>query len=385
MFKNLAKKSPLSRKPTVLLLNLANVSLQVIANLTLIVNLKTGKMDWKVKWLWCIGIAAWWFTAVGRVGGKTIVTGQWRDTECHKYKHYRCGDECTAKVGDRDWLWIEPCECGGEYVDIDHWCCMSPDNNCTTNFTSARQSERNPHKYLAPMKCQGKVISSGQTCNGECKPQSKAILGQTYIPAAWQLPGHQRACSANISSPCVDGYDLCHGEPMCPDKSDLRWCLGDNYHNRTGLTTCTRHIRSQVVWDNDVFDGQFHCLDRSDEDPFLLYDQRINRGAPELRNCTNSTRPSFWPQNWFWTSSGYLTEDYECIPAWYWWRKGRSNLTKSTQIVNPRICGDFSVWSDKPCGPDNAMRCFGHWSGECILKGEFGVKAGFFFALLGAT
>ena len=102
-------------------------------------------MDWKVKWLWCIGITAWWTTAVGRVEAKTIVTGQWRDTECHKYKHYRCGDGCQVSAGDTDWLWIRPCKCGGEEVAVDdQWCCMSPDDNCTTNFTSARQSEDDP-------------------------------------------------------------------------------------------------------------------------------------------------------------------------------------------------------------------------------------------------
>ena len=71
-----------------------------------------------------------------------------------EYKHYRCGDGCRASPGDTDWLWIRPCECGGEEVDVvDQWCCMSPDDNCTTNFTSARQSENDPDDYLAPMTC----------------------------------------------------------------------------------------------------------------------------------------------------------------------------------------------------------------------------------------
>ena len=246
---------------------------------------------------------------------------------------------------------------------------MSSDGNCSTDFNSAKQVDA--RYYNAEIDCQGKVLHNSQTCHGKCKPPVNTILG--YCGLLWpsqQTPGHQRACSANVSSPCVDGYELCHGEPKCPDKSDLRWCLKDNYQNQTGIMHCTKHIKSQLVWYEDMYDGQYHCLDRSDEDPFLLYDQRINAsGTPQVESCNNATWPP-WMTGGKWTPHGWMTKEHECISQVFWCKRDLYGMVTSPEVLSPKTCEDFSLWRDKPCAGQDWMRCFGHWSGQCIQKGD---------------
>ena len=325
-------------------------------------------MDCGEKVLWCLVLLAL-FTGVGRVDGWTNVTGQWLNNQCNKFDKYKCGDVCRDRT--KVYLYMRPCECGGEKYDwFSHWCCKSPQENCSTDFSSARQVSR--EDYNAEIDCQGKVIPNNQLCHGKCKPSEQWIRFDGLMIPVDQFPGHQRACSANISSPCVDALELCHGEPMCHDKSDLRWCLDDNYANLKGAVThCTRHIRSQLVDYQDMYDGQYHCLDRSDEDPFLLYDQRINASSTlQLESCNNATRPSLWPQGSWWSSYGYMTEEQECTSVVFWCNRRSSVGMTSLEVISPRICQDFSLWRDKSCGGPKWIRCFGHWSGQCISTGR---------------
>ena len=289
-------------------------------------------MELKVNGLWPLVSFLALLNGVGRVEGWTNVTGQWENSQCHKYDQYKCGDECLKSD---TLLMMQPCDCGGKRLDRwSQWCCMSPDGNCSTDFNSAK-IQVDSDDYDVEIDCKGKVLHNSQTCHGKCKPPVNKVLG--YSGLLWpgrQPPGHQRACSANISSPCVDGYELCHGEAKCPDKSDLQWCLKDNYENQTGITHCTGHLKSQVFSYRDMYDGQYHCLDRSDEDPFLLYDQRINSGRTrEVESCCNATRPPWMTQDYKWTSHGYMTEEHECISQVFWCYRDVYFMSASPEVM----------------------------------------------------
>ena len=199
------------------------------------------------------------------LGHITQMIGKWGSSQCHSYNQYHCGDTCQTGVvnGTGSTLYMMPCECGGQqyYAYKDVWCCQT--GECQIDLNQTIQVTMQFH--VAPINCQGKLIPKGQICNSQCKPD--LMITHNGKVADFDGLGYKKVCSVNSTSPCVNAYDLCHGESMCPDKRDLKWCLQDNYAN-SPVYRCDRHIKSQIYAPDDLYDGKYHCLDRSDEDPF---------------------------------------------------------------------------------------------------------------------
>ena len=91
-----------------------------------------------------------------------------------------------------------------------------------------------------------------------------------------------------IFSTCVNEALLCKGIPLCENKNDLKACKLNlpnmDWRPIYFLSTCRpidhpEYIMpfGQTVNSDFIADGrQFHCLNRGDEDPFLITNSRSN-------------------------------------------------------------------------------------------------------------
>ena len=115
----------------------------------------------------------------------------------------------------------------------------------------------------------------------------------------------------------------------------------------------------------------YKCLDRSDRDPFLFFDER-NKDV-ELKSCKNVS----FAKKYHWTNFGYMI-DHHCISTSTWCNLAQAQFDLSmskklrSEIVSPVLCENFTLWRNKPCEDTNveSLRCFGHWSGQCIYLGK---------------
>ena len=112
---------------------------------------------------------------------------------------------------------------------------------------------------------------------------------------------HHLIIFANFySSTCVDESRVCQGVPLCPNKSDLKWCknasswsqpdaewkpLHDSFLcSLSHLPNMTKH-NGQWIEDEEAGDGRvYNCLNRMDETPFV---QRRTKNAS--KNASKKT------------------------------------------------------------------------------------------------
>ena len=100
-----------------------------------------------------------------------------------------------------------------------------------------------------------------------------------------------------LFSTCVDEALLCKGIPLCENKNDLKACKMNlpnmNWTHIKYLSTCTpidhpeyKMPFGQTVDNAHIADhSQYNCLNRGDEDPFLI-----------MNNESNETESKTWRQ-----------------------------------------------------------------------------------------
>ena len=217
------------------------------------------------------------------------------------------------------------CSCGGEEIGVgdDKWCCGGV--NCEggkcleweekpdweQSFPGGRFKEEDGLWYCAkwsPAVCTTGVVQNlNESCAGECNYHPEDIFRNTYASRSYVA-----ACSNNTI--CVkegEGtteviYDptykptICTGDASCD--GELQWCQSEERKNETcprgvghDFTRCpglngNKSMSGQCIFFNQMRDGEAHCLDRSDEDPF----QKANGTNKErlidfskLKNCTD--------------------------------------------------------------------------------------------------
>ena len=337
-------------------------------------------------------------------------------------RYWKCGDVCTHYESE--------CFCGNETLKYDdgRWCCGS---QCTSGSclrwkekkekingewvgTGELHKEGDEPYYCiewAPAVCTtGVLLNLTETCNKICNEHPQDKYRDYFSPRS-----HVFACRAADS--CIkegevnfDGIKdstgedkeykptICTGDSSCD--GELTWCKQEERKNETcpnivGLgkkfTRClpilrggennTTHDRvngipGQCYHKQKSKDGIiYHCLDRTDEDPFQREGSGTNEpkiNLNELNKCTDKNGDAGFhcgeTGNWddcvafiYWCSGDFSPSECPAL--------GANILTN-----NPRVCQNISIWRDKSCGDEYLIRCRASKSGECTTKGSWGVE-----------
>ena len=93
-----------------------------------------------------------------------------------------------------------------------------------------------------------------------------------------------------LFSTCVDEMLMCKGVPLCKNKNDLKACKMkipnmDTWKPIDSISECTPVGHSEYIMpfsqkvnsSSIADDSQYHCLNRGDENPFLITNDGSNR------------------------------------------------------------------------------------------------------------
>ena len=331
-------------------------------------------------------------------------------------EYWKCGDVCT--------YYKEQCSCGGEKIRFGNgeWCCGGV--NCeggkclewaekwtfvdgTYGNHGERFKEGDGPQHCAkwsPAVCTtGFVQNLNKSCAGECNHHPEDIYRN------WRASrSYVAACSNNTI--CVkegEGtteviYDptykptICTGDASCD--GELQWCQSEERKNETcpRLLTETRTYEftrcpglnrnksistGQCIHPDQMRDGEAHCLDRSDENPF----QKANGTNKErlidfskLKNCTFEFSNGNKSPGLECSRQG---EESNCIWMGYWCKEGDRRLCpvlgEDIYTDNPTLCGNITFWRQQPCGKrygEEMIRCQGGNGGQCVEERYWGVE-----------
>jgi hypothetical protein len=164
--------------------------------------------------------------------------------------------------------------------------------------------------------------------------------------------GYQFACTSNDQ--CVEKGAVCSGFAQCQDKSDLFGCKEEERRYEQPVesfyTRCntTFGYPGQQVYTTLISDGKYHCLDRSDEEPFVVTEE--NSVTDYMVNCS------------FGTSGVWNVRQGRCELYGHW--------CNSDMYTLQTVCSNRILWADKPCKYEDyeGTRCTGINSGQCFYN-----------------
>ena len=271
-------------------------------------------------------------------------------------KCLKCGDTCST--GD--------CHCGGEKIlrgKEGNWCCSS--GNCTIGEKKRGNMNRDST-------CPGKTVSITEMCNGECNDLTKDRIALRDTSAI-QCRDKKQCVKEVQHGTSV----LCKGRALCADGSDLQWCkkrerLEEECPAGILNTRCNTNVGlpGQCVRKEKIGDGNFDCLDRSDERP---YARHINSNPAinltKLKTCQNGRHPGLtcsglreqclvldgWCQNF---------HKYSCIELG-WVDPSTGSWVGGLTTNNKELCSNTAFWAQHVC-PEGRTRCTGSWAGQCV-------------------
>eukprot|EP00092_Neocalanus_flemingeri_P080309 GFUD01100156.1.p1 GENE.GFUD01100156.1~~GFUD01100156.1.p1 ORF type:complete len:1047 (+),score=211.36 GFUD01100156.1:131-3271(+) len=165
---------------------------------------------------------------------------------------------------------------------------------------------------------------------------------------------YQHTCN---SGQCVRVVDICQGgDPMCNDESDMQYCktadrnspVPDSWYIRCNKTG---GLPGQIVGTSQITDDKYQCIDRSDEDPYTVKEERTD----QMENCTDE-----------YGSPGVRVAGTDnCAQSGNW-------CTDWSAGLNPSLCHNRTAWQDIPCTwfDITGTRCTGGKSGQCIFPDQ---------------
>ena len=260
------------------------------------------------------------------------------------------------------------------------WCCGT---NCTRGH--CLDWSRNGHCFSWSQTCTtGVALQLNESCKGECnynrdfRTSYAAVCANTSICVKeWD------ETSAHIHS-----RSICSGNSNC--EGELAWCKKEERKNEecpsNGPITramCsptlggskggseTNRIPGQCIEERKAKDGRiYHCLDRTDENPFRgAADDTIRNQIDfaKIRNCTTDGNPGL-------ECGG--KESSKCVAIEDWCEDYPNIecplLGPGIFTNNPAVCRYFTFWQGKPCGRSE-IRCRAGNSGQCVDKQYWGV------------
>ena len=248
-------------------------------------------------------------------------------------ERWRCDDTCIG----RD----EKCKCGGEVFGRrdGKWCCDGEAQNLT------------------------------QPCRGVCNDNPE----DQYRDYRLLIRSYMDVCSSGEE--CVPEYGSCQGTAQCSDLSDLRWCKQPERIKercQKGYRRCDTNLGlpGQCIPGEQVNDGVYHCLDRSDERPgteIKPIDFALLKDCTTLQNYPGYTCSGIKP-----LPGGDKWADCHWTGYWCWpdpWDTVECENLGHRQTDNPQVCGNTNFWSQKDCLPGYS-RCTGRNPGECVWGKE---------------
>lgn len=318
---------------------------------------------------------------------------------------WKCGDVCT---------YIEAqCTCGNSTFKQGDgkWCCST---NCTGGNCLRWKEGGSPWDCLerSPAICTtGVALNLTESCGSKYKCNENQQDAHRNL---YSSRSHLAACADNRT--CVkegegatagnwDGMGLtsgykptiCTGDSSC--EGELAWCKKEERKNENCLeigqsggvefTRClptlvggkkkkddsqTKWIPGQCIEREKRQDGIYHCIDRTDENPF----QEAGKGTKhkkidfkKLKTCTTEDYGRLGLQ-----CSG--SEKSNCITMYDWCNDRESEecpvLGLGILTNNLEICKEYKFWQDKPCYDENYIRCRAGHSGQCVKKEHWGVE-----------
>ena len=274
---------------------------------------------------------------------------------------HRCGEECSArsqyKCGE---ICVEnqhQCHCGDKNITYDDWhlnerlCCVPPDQDCSLEAGDVTCTA-------------GEVIEKyKESCNGNCW-DSEFFFG----------------CETTKER-CIKYRDLCHGFPLCRDKSDIKFCTASmecqgpqewDPMTRCGAgkgdNTSIGHGECYYSKNTEDNNGRYDCLDRSDE---------LETDATNSIDYTSLITPAqYWEKN---STSGELLMRLPSIECqenrgnWFWCNNQTEFTCFNVSLRNPVLCQNHTFWENHEnvtdCNfyfPDDTvkyagLRCSGEW------------------------
>ena len=322
--------------------------------------------------------------------------------------YWRCGDVCT---------YPKRCICGGETFGLNDgkWCCATQctGGGClkwkqTPLWVRGRLTKDGNHPdYCAqwsPANCTvGVTLPLNEKCNGLCNEhpsdkyrnwsRSRSYLAVCPNTSTCYKEGERNTSGVPYTQTRYVPYTqtICTGNSSC--EGELAWCQKDERTNEVcpdGFFRCsptlggskkkddrngTNGIPGQCIRATSTQDGRFyHCLDRSDENPFQEAGNSTNQqhiDFARLRSCHDKRGRTYGLE-----CGGKLR--FNCKDIWNWCRgnsiKERCPVLGAGIFTNtPRVCQEYKFWQDKPCR-HNFIRCKAGYSGQCVSKEYWGIE-----------
>ena len=140
---------------------------------------------------------------------------------CTKSYHYMCGDVCLYNNG--------VCECGDRSLkraDLPSLQCCA--TGCTVAATGSGRTRRVQCTNNAAVRPLSDGCKTDITIN--CNYYPTDPHRNYYDPAYPHYLRSHWPCSSGDE--CVPEHSLCHGEPMCQDKSDIGQCESQEWQEK---------------------------------------------------------------------------------------------------------------------------------------------------------
>ena len=275
-----------------------------------------------------------------------VVPYHWCGEECGARSQYKCGEICVEEQ--------DQCHCGNKTITYDDWhlkerlCRVPPGQDCSLEVGSVNCGA-------------GQVIDKyRESCHGDC----------------WD--NHNYFGCERTGEKCIRYRDLCHGYPVCQDKSDIKYCTASmecrgptSWDNMTrcgageGKNTSIDHGECYYPQNSQDNNGRYDCLDRSDEITFIQ----------NITYTSLITTDQFWEYS---TSGEQLMrlpsiKCQENRANWFWCNNQTGFTCNNISLRNPVLCQNHTFWkeykTETDCNfyfPDGTvkyagLRCSGEW------------------------
>ena len=242
---------------------------------------------------------------------------------------------------------------------------QSCDGSCNYHPSDERRDYESSRSHVA-------ACVNTNTC---AKEGIGSLTGATYIPT------------------------ICTGDSSC--EGELAWCKNDERKNEIcqfGFTRCSptlggskkkvgessleaNRIPGQCINPAEAEEGStYHCLDRTDENPFKGAGSGENQTKMDFSKLKNCTKDGFWR-----LEDGLECGDKKgsnCVGIGRWCMKdSKSQSPEKCPVLgegvftnHPSVCQNYMFWHGRQCEAEDRIRCRTRYSGQCALNIHWGAE-----------